>query len=676
MKNFLLGLLVLLSLPCLAQTANDFSTYKAYQNPNFFGLNQGYYTDTAKSKGLDGISHWTSQQLSKVSADLGANTLRIPLYDYYLLQYGQNGEVADITYYKSLGYKNFTAFVGSPSSKDVLDSTFPGSPEKSKVWQGMYEPIWLNKATKTINPKNTYAQYLYNVVFTYGNDILSYEVTNEPDFTYSSGGWSGDSEPPGKDSWFYNNPSASDLYNFRANIFWYVRQLRISWEIIKTLHPEAHVCTGGIGNRSFLDAILRNTDNPQDGSITAEYPLKGGAYFDVISFHDYPQYQLRQWSNAVGGFVYQRHSDAAVQAGFLKIKGWMDSISRTYGYNDVKFPAKQFICTETAIGRVMNGDEAGGDTIARNYVIKSYIAALKNGVQQLYWYQLGDGASTYVFDRMGLYYWFAGSYPTDPIQKTPIGVAFGTMTSRLQGTSYDSVKTKSLTLPASLDGAAFLKPDGKYVYVLWAKTTKDLSEVATGSYTFPSGQNLIQYGWDYNVTQIQKTVTGTVQLSAAPTFFEESTTEQVILPITTTSLQIRNYYGTNILSWTGADEAGTYNYELQRSSDGLNFYSIYTISCTGSGSSYQRTDANPTDGANFYRLQINNWKAGHTYSNIVQYDNSRHYVNVWVFNTAGQCLLIKYTNDIPALEKTLRPGVYFLQILDHGITTTQKIIIQ
>lgn len=64
--------------------------------------------------------------------------------------------------------------------------------------------------------------------------------------------------------------------------------LRISYEVIKTVDENAYVCIGGIGNPAFLDAVLRNTDNPIDGTENNDYPLLGGAYFDVLSFHSYP----------------------------------------------------------------------------------------------------------------------------------------------------------------------------------------------------------------------------------------------------------------------------------------------------------------------------------------------------------------------------------------------------
>ena len=60
----------------------------------------------------------------------------------------------------------------------------------------------------------------------------------------------------------------------------------------KKVDPSCFVSSGGLGYPEFLDAILRYTDNPTDGSVTADYPAYGGAYFDWDSYHQYPQYGI------------------------------------------------------------------------------------------------------------------------------------------------------------------------------------------------------------------------------------------------------------------------------------------------------------------------------------------------------------------------------------------------
>ena len=96
---------------------------------------------------------------------------------------------------------------------------YPGSPEQSKVFKNLYDPIWLDAAQTQINPNNYYAKYLYDVaVKTYGPYIKFWEVINEPDFTYSSAGWMGDQNPLPAGSWFDHNPTPEELVNFEAPI--------------------------------------------------------------------------------------------------------------------------------------------------------------------------------------------------------------------------------------------------------------------------------------------------------------------------------------------------------------------------------------------------------------------------------------------------------------------------
>jgi hypothetical protein len=142
------------------------------------------------------------------------------------------------------------------------------------------------------------------------------------------------------------------------------------------LDPSAYVARG-LGHPSFLDAILRNTDNPVDGTVTAQYPLQGGAYFDVMSFHSYPAYSLKTWDNSIMGFIYRRHSDAAASEYLSKMNS-MKQVLINRGYNDITYPSKIFICTESNIGRMPFPDAAGvpmvgSDLAQKNYMMKAMV---------------------------------------------------------------------------------------------------------------------------------------------------------------------------------------------------------------------------------------------------------------------------------------------------------------
>jgi poly(3-hydroxybutyrate) depolymerase len=503
-----------------AATANEFSSYVPYNGIYSYGMNPGSYGSKWSGKNIYTLS---SGSASAGVKGVGAKSFRIPLYNEFLTTWGLTSLVSDLEYIKSLGAGEITAFVGRPHSTNVLDTVFAGASTKSKVFKGMYEPVWLDAAQTQVNPNNTYAQYLYEVVKTYGQYVKFWEIVNEPDFTYSSGGWKGDTNPPASGSWFDHDPTAEDLYNLKAPVQYYIRLLRISWEVIKKLQPDDYVCTGGIGYRSFLDAILRNTDNPLDGSVTAEYPLKGGAYFDVLSFHNYPMFALKEWSYATGSFTYFRHSDAALRA-YLSTKFNMDSVLGLYGYNGTTYPKKQFICTETGVSRIMNGDKWGSNEGQRNYMIKAHIASQKNGIRQTYWFQLGDQADpNEQFSQMGLYYYFGDKTPYNATPSDQ-GIALKTTSDLLYGKTYDAQRTAALKLPATADGAAFRDSAGNYTYVLWAKTNTDLSETATTAYSFPQEINesgsVVRKEWNFSQTLRDTTLSGSaLELNASPSFF-------------------------------------------------------------------------------------------------------------------------------------------------------------
>jgi hypothetical protein len=503
---------LLFSLTTLAQTANDFASYKPYTGAYGFGLNPGFYS-----------MNWTTQAVCKLGYDLGAKNFRMLLYNNILDVNGYQCVVSDYEYItKTLGVKDLACMVGGVSDANRWNpfnqtTEWNGvTYDAGQMWKGMYEPIWLPDGS--VNPANTYADYLYKTVTIYGKYIKFWEVTNEPDFTYGSGGWMGDVDPTNKDSWFWRDPVPEELTNIRATVPYYIRLLRISWEVIKKLSPDSYVCTGGIGNRSFLSSLLRNTDNPVDGSATPQYPLKAGAYFDVVSFHDYPEFStlLRWWDNSVG-IVYDRHSDKLVQ-GHLIIKKWMDSLLRLDGYDGTHKPIKQFICTETGASRSDDINQGfGGSTVQLNYAIKCQVKTLMDGqIKQMYWYATGDYNTQAHWDVFGLYYWF-GDNAMPNATLADQGRAYKTLTSFLDGKVYDSSKTKTLNIPTTADGGAFKGADGKYVYVLWAKTTTDLSELATATINMEKCKRT-----EWNGTT--QSASGSVQLTATPSFFEPDLT--------------------------------------------------------------------------------------------------------------------------------------------------------
>jgi hypothetical protein len=507
-------------------TANDVVNSNA--GTFAYGTNPGYYGGYNNNASNDNL-------LADLIVKAGCQTSRPKLYEAFIQQWGINVRLSNFQYYTgTLKMQELTLFLDADdagttyTSHQATETISCGtSTYKSTLYKNMYLPIWDNTdVNKTpINEQNYYALYVYNLVKTYGPYVRYYEVWNEPDFTsntslpFLASGATG--------NWLDNNPNPCDLTNLHAPITNYIRLLRITYEVVKSLSPNSYVATGGIGYPNFLDAILRNTDNPT-GAVTADYPLKGGAYFDVLSYHSYPQFTLNAWNNALGKMDYFRYSDYAIQK-LISLKSDFNTVLKKYGYGST-YPAKRWIVTETNVPRKrytdMTNPYIGSDTAQRNYVVKAYVYAQKNGIQQMYTYTLGDSqdesaSQSYSTgnDLMGMYYNLNKVTPTTA-KMTPTGVAVKTLASLLLGYAYDSVKTKALnfTLNKTSDGAAFTKGTTTY-YVLWAKTTRDLSEAASSTFTFPGAlsSGATVYKWDYSSTNVTTSATGsTIALTGSP----------------------------------------------------------------------------------------------------------------------------------------------------------------
>ena len=429
----------------------------------------------------------------------GVNSLRPALYYDFIETWGYDAKVNTFRYYSERGAQHNVIFIGDRPSDQHREKKqyIPGVPSES--YEKLYEPIWKDGK---VNEKNYYALYVYNLVTRYKDYIKFWEIKNEPDLTNTDCGYN---QPGNKCNWWDQDPSPEALFNFHAPIQSYIRMLRISYEVIKFVDTDAYICVGGVGYESFLDAILRNTDNPDQGKVTAQYPHKGGAWFDCLSFHIYPMYYLRNWN--VLGWNHFRHSDAAVAA----VKNQADvyvELLKKYGYGK-GYPPKEMIITETNIPGKQFGEYIGSEAAQRNYLIKLAIVAQKERISAVYPFSVWDNyerndPNGFEYDFMGFYLPIPDSPEGAQLRIHESGIAWRT-TSRLLGNrKYDENETARLNLPSGIDGGAFYSADDHdYMYVLWAKTTKDLSEEASVSYSFPASMNVKQitsFAWNQKET--------------------------------------------------------------------------------------------------------------------------------------------------------------------------------
>ena len=478
-----------------------------------FGSNMGYYPPHSDT------------DIADFAAKIGVNTLRPALFEHFLETYGYDIRLDAFEHYADLGMRDNVCFIGYPSAEH-RDKKVYGGKDTSVLFANLYEPIWDNGENDTpVNDRNFYALYVYKTVKKYGKYVKFWEIWNEPDFgtTYKTEMAAG---LPG--AWWNTNPEPAE-YALHAPVQHYIRMLRISYEVIKNIDSSSYVAVGGIGFPSFLDILLRQTDNPDNGKLTPQYPLNGGAYFDVVSYHSYPHIDnsVREWSDKISGFTYSRHSDKAVEGVFNRQKALKNVLDK-YGYDGIRYPKKHYIITETNIPAREKDEFMGSYTAQRNFLLKTIVKAQVNGILQCHPYSIAELKTETTmrneFDMMGLFNMIE-HVDKNQVTVNSSGIAYHTASILLKEYAYDSVETRRLNLPFPVDGAAFrhISTQNKVIYCLWAKTMLDRSEETSAVYTFPtplSKKPFERLEWDFSTTKTSKIINyNNVKLTGTPSFF-------------------------------------------------------------------------------------------------------------------------------------------------------------
>ncbi len=198
-----------------------------------------------------------------------------------------------------------------------------------------------------------------------------------------------------------------------------------------------------------------------------------------------------------------------------------------------------------------------------------------NRIHQLNSFQLIDQQTeeeaSYEFHLMGMYKKL-DSMPAYHQEVNDLGKAMKTMTDLVFNTEYDPVQSAAMNLPTGARGYAWKRPDGTYIYSVWARTTEDLSEDAYATYSFPAAFNATnwkRYDWEYGYTGATSLVSGqNIPLNARPVFFTADFTVPVCkLQASITDLKCSNnntpinpgddIYGAT-LTVTGSNNSGTW----------------------------------------------------------------------------------------------------------------------
>ncbi len=534
MKNILLIFLFsIFAFSAIAQvnyTANNQVTpYTGFFRP---GINLGYfppYNDTD-------LGNIAAGNPELGISGIGARATRPGFSEWYTTYFGYDTHIPIFQHYETLGMTDLTCIIGFPADEHRDTKSYCSDGTRSEMFSNLYTPIWDNWANGTpYNDENYLAAYMYKLVSTYKDHVKFWEIWNEPGFDHSGDlGWRPKGSPG---NWFDNDPDPCANHT-KAPIQHFIRTLRICYDVIKTIDPDAYVALSGVGYESFLDAVLRNTDNPNGGGINPDYPLTGGAYFDVMGFHTYPDIDgsVKKWNPSTSDWDYHRNSDAAAQ-GVINRKTTYEKRLALYGYDGITYPRKEWICTEMNTPRVKFDKKSMASEASQvNYIIKAVVNAMKINLRQIHPYQLADTKKTWEardeFDLMGMYLNMEDTQPYNQLVKTKEGIAYKTLSDFVFGTTYDPVKTTAMHLSDDLDGAAFWDVEKKHFkYIIWAKTKLDLDETASGTFTFPNifGINkLKKHDWDFSETGIRQDMNAeSIILSGRPIYLEEDEVSMV-----------------------------------------------------------------------------------------------------------------------------------------------------
>jgi hypothetical protein len=134
--------------------------------------------------------------------------------------------------------------------------------------------------------------------------------------------------------------------------------------------------------------------------------------------------------------------------------------------------------------------------------------------------------------------------------------------------------------------AGYQRPDATALVPTWRQETVDIS-VYNGQTIQLGFEAISQYGNAIGLDDI-------------------NITSNIVLPVTMLNFDARRAGKVNNLTWTTAQEINTRKFDVERSTDGINFAPIGAVDAVGNSTasnSYRFIDAKPSKGTNYYRLR-------------------------------------------------------------------------
>lgn len=148
----------------------------------------------------------------------------------------------------------------------------------------------------------------------------------------------------------------------------------------------------------------------------------------------------------------------------------------------------------------------------------------------------------------------------------------------------------------------------------------------------------------------------------------------------------------NQLDWSTATETNNDYFDLERSTDGIEFVKITTIDGNGNSTStnnYKFLDSDPADGTNYYRLKQTDFNGEYFYSGIISIQNSNsatvlvypnpskdivtiditdNFESIKIYNMLGELVYENSSNETKFQFNPISNGIYVVK----GLTTGGK----
>ena len=263
----------------------------------------------------------------------------------------------------------------------------------------------------------------------------------------------------------------------------------------------------------------------------------------------------------------------------------------------------------------------------------------------------------------------------------------------------------TITSTANLNGSSSYDPDGNITSYQWTKLTGPATYSISNANVASPSLSFLMLG-DYT---FELRTTDNAGASTKDTVMIRSSA--ALLPVNWLSFTARREEGKNRLDWTTNGEINNSYFDIQRSDDGKQFYSIGKVDGLGTSLSqhqYSFSDSKVITGKSYYRLKQVSSDGSSTYSNIVSLstavskgaieyfpnpvrdvvtvslnNNQKGMMTIRVIGVDGKLRMQKqWLKEQEQLSvtlpiQTLNRGVYFLEVqVGDGNRETMKIVKQ